>query len=112
MDILDQIIEKIDNKTVTVEDFNRLIKESTPDGVQERIRRRTQVNATKSHIALQTWLLELTLNVSPRINKTMAEVNSVVNTALKPSKLCMKTKKSQKPKKMKSILTELKNYQN
>jgi len=50
MDILDQIIEKIDNKTVTVEDFNRLIKESTPDGVQERIRRRTQVNATKSHI--------------------------------------------------------------
>jgi len=50
MDILEEILKKIDNKTITLEDFNRLIKESTPEGVQEKIRRRVQRNATDSHI--------------------------------------------------------------
>lgn len=50
MDIFNTILEKIANKTVTAEDFNTLIAESTPSSVQERIRRRVQKNATKSHI--------------------------------------------------------------
>jgi hypothetical protein len=50
MDIFKTILEKIENKTVTAEDFNALIAESTPSSVQERIRRRVQKNATKSHI--------------------------------------------------------------
>lgn len=50
MTYYEQIIKKIENKTVTTEDFDRLIAESTPESVQERVRRRTQKNATKSHI--------------------------------------------------------------
>lgn len=50
MNIFDEIIKKIENKSITAEDFNRLIDESTPESVQERIRRRVQRNATKSHI--------------------------------------------------------------
>lgn len=50
MSLLDKIIKKIDENTVTVDDFNELISESTPESVQERIRRRVQKNATDSHI--------------------------------------------------------------
>jgi hypothetical protein len=50
MDIFEEILRKIDQNTVTTEDFNQLINDSVASSVQERIRRRTQVNATKSHI--------------------------------------------------------------
>ena len=50
MDIFEEIMHKIDSKTVTADDFNQLITDSVASSVQERIRRRTQVNATKSHI--------------------------------------------------------------
>jgi hypothetical protein len=50
MNIFEEILSKIENMTVTVEDFDALINDSVASSVQERIRRRTQVNATKSHI--------------------------------------------------------------
>lgn len=50
MDIFEEILRKIDENTVTSDDFNQLISDSVASSVQERIRRRTQVNATKSHI--------------------------------------------------------------
>ena len=50
MSLYEKLIKKIDENTVTVDDFNALISESTPESVQERIRRRVQKNTTKSHI--------------------------------------------------------------
>jgi len=40
-DILDVIHRKIDEGTVTVDDFNCLIVESTPEAIRNRIRRRS-----------------------------------------------------------------------
>lgn len=47
---LTDIIQKIDTNTVTVDDFNRLIQETTPESIRDRLRRRTIRNTTKSHI--------------------------------------------------------------
>jgi hypothetical protein len=54
MNLLDEIIKKINNKTVTTEDFNKLIDESTPESIQNRVRERTRVDPTKSHIEKTT----------------------------------------------------------
>lgn len=50
MNDLEWIHRKILLGTVTTEDFDRLIDESKPSSVIEKIRRRTQRNVTKSHI--------------------------------------------------------------
>jgi hypothetical protein len=47
--LLDEINAKIDAQTVTCEDFNRLIAETVPECVRDRLRRRTIKNATKGH---------------------------------------------------------------
>lgn len=44
------IFSKIDEGVVTVEDFNRLISEATPEAVRDRVRRRTLKPPTESHI--------------------------------------------------------------
>lgn len=44
------ILKKIDEGTVTIDDFNKLIQEAMPESVRDRVRRRTVVNATGSHI--------------------------------------------------------------
>ena len=44
------ILKKIDEGTVTCDDFNKLILESTPESIRDRIRRRTIKNTTDSHI--------------------------------------------------------------
>ena len=45
----DEIFRKIDEGTVTCNDFNRLISESTPESIRDRLRRRTIKNTTDSH---------------------------------------------------------------
>lgn len=51
---LSSVLEKIDKNIVTCEDFNRLIGvvigETTPESVRDRLRRRTIVSDTESHI--------------------------------------------------------------
>lgn len=44
------IFTKIEEGTVTTDDFNRLIQEATPEAIRDRIRRRTKRNATDEHI--------------------------------------------------------------
>lgn len=56
---LHDVLAKIEDKTVTCEDFNTLIKktvigETSPEGVRDRLRRRTSRNATDSHIEPET----------------------------------------------------------
>lgn len=47
--LLDIILEKIDNKTITCEDIDQLIYESTPESIRDRIRRRTIKNVSHNH---------------------------------------------------------------
>jgi len=47
--LLEEVLQKIDAKTITCEDFNRLIAETTPESIRDRIRRRTIKNETDSH---------------------------------------------------------------
>jgi|2_EtaG_2_1085320.scaffolds.fasta_scaffold00165_11 hypothetical protein len=51
MESTDPIFAKIDEGTVTVDDFNRLIQEATPESLRDRVRRRpmAQRNTVKSH---------------------------------------------------------------
>lgn len=44
------IFQKIEEGTVTVDDFNKLISEATPEALRDRVRRRTTQNATDGHI--------------------------------------------------------------
>ncbi len=44
------IFNKIDEGIVTVDDFNKLISEATPEAVRDRVRRRTLKSPTKNHI--------------------------------------------------------------
>ena len=44
------IFRKIDEGTVTVNDFNQLIAEATPESVRDRLRRKVKRNETDSHI--------------------------------------------------------------
>jgi len=53
-DSLKVVLRKIQESTVTIEDFNKLISETTPESIKARIDRRTQRNATKSHIDNKT----------------------------------------------------------
>lgn len=46
----DPIFQKIRTKTVTAEDFNRLLSESMPESIRDRVRRRTSRNVSKSHL--------------------------------------------------------------
>lgn len=48
-EILESIIAKIDSKSITCEDINMLIKETTPESIRDRIRRRTTINPEASH---------------------------------------------------------------
>lgn len=54
--LLDNILHKINNRTITCEDIDFLINdtkmlyESMPESVRDRVRRRSLRNATKSHI--------------------------------------------------------------
>jgi len=43
------IYQKIDEGTVTTDDFNSLIQEATPESVRDRVRRRTSRNETDRH---------------------------------------------------------------
>jgi hypothetical protein len=47
MDILETILTKIENKTVTIEDFNSLIVESMPESIRKRIQRRIRPSSTR-----------------------------------------------------------------
>lgn len=47
MDSLESILLKIENKTVTIDDFNQLISEATPESVRDRIRRRQNPNQSR-----------------------------------------------------------------
>lgn len=56
---MEEVLVKIEGQMVTCEDFNRLITktiigESTPEAIRDRLRRRTTVNATDSHIDTET----------------------------------------------------------
>lgn len=56
---MEAVLTKIEDKAVTCEDFNRLITktiigETTPEAIRDRLRRRTTVNATDSHIEPET----------------------------------------------------------
>lgn len=44
------IFRKIEEGTVTADDFNRLISEATPESLRDRVRRHTTRNVTDSHI--------------------------------------------------------------
>lgn len=59
--VLNNILQKIDEGTVTCDDFNKLISESTPESIRDRIRRRTLKNATDSHIDKTTGHQQLKL---------------------------------------------------
>jgi hypothetical protein len=47
--LLQSTLRKIDEGIVTCSDFNKLISETTPESIRDRIRRRTIVNPEKSH---------------------------------------------------------------
>lgn len=52
-----KIVEKINAKSVSADDFNnfiKVIKETTPESVRDRIRRRVNRNATDTHIDNET----------------------------------------------------------
>lgn len=57
MDLLQEVLAKIEDGTVQKEDFNRLILarrpvlESTPEAIRDRVRRRTSENPTDSHLS-------------------------------------------------------------
>ncbi len=65
--LLDEVISKINAKTVLCDDFNKLIKirmilaETTPEAVRDRLRRRTIKNPTHSHIDTPTGHQQLKL---------------------------------------------------
>lgn len=48
--ILETIVAKIDAGTVTTSDFDALIRESTPEAVRNRVRRRTKRTPTERHV--------------------------------------------------------------
>jgi len=48
--LLNHIIDKIENKTITCEDFNYLISETTPEAIRDRVRRRTTIKTNKNHL--------------------------------------------------------------
>lgn len=48
-ELLEEILRKIKNNTVVSEDFNNLIKESTPESIRNRVRRRTNIDPLKRH---------------------------------------------------------------
>lgn len=75
-DILEQVLLKIQESTVTVEDFNKLINETTPESIRDRIRRRTLKSATKSHIDNKTGHQPLKL---PDLNKRVMPKRKPVN---------------------------------
>ena len=76
MKTLDVVINKIQESTVTVEDFNQLISETTPESIRDRLRRRTLKNATKSHIDNKTGHQPLS---PPDINKRVMPKRKAVN---------------------------------
>lgn len=43
------IFQKIDEGTVTVDDFNKLISEASPEALRDRVRRKVKHNVTDSH---------------------------------------------------------------
>lgn len=54
MDPLESVIDKIEAKTVTCDDFNQLINEAVPASTVDRVRRRTRRTPTASHIDNKT----------------------------------------------------------
>jgi len=59
--LLEGILLKIENKTVTVADFNNLLQETAPESARDRVRRRTIANPTDSHIDNATGHQQLEL---------------------------------------------------
>jgi hypothetical protein len=78
---LTEVLSKIETQTVTCEDFNRLIErtvigETTPEGVRDRLRRRTIKNATDSHQENETGEQPLTLpHFDGRVRPKRAPMN-------------------------------------
>jgi hypothetical protein len=67
-ELLAETLSKIDQGNITVEDFNRLIKETTPASIIDRIRRRTLRNVSKSHIDKKSGHQPLSLpNLAKRV---------------------------------------------
>lgn len=68
---LKEVTSKIENKTLTCEDLNKLILrtmigETTPESIRDRVRRRSIVNATESHIDNKTGHQALSLPSEPK----------------------------------------------
>ena len=67
---LTEILNKISDNTVTCEDFNRLISESMPESIRDRVRRRTLRSPAKSHTShsghQQLSLPQFSKRISPK----------------------------------------------
>ena len=74
--IYKEVLDKIKESKVTVEDFNRLISETTPESIRDRVRRRTLKSPTKSHIDNKTGHQSLSL---PDLNKRVMPKRKPVN---------------------------------
>lgn len=71
-----EVLAKIQESKVTIEDFNKLISETTPESIRDRIRRRTLKSPTKSHIDNKTGHQSLSL---PSLNKRVMPKRKPVN---------------------------------
>ena len=84
------VLEKIDNDNVTCDDFNKLIGvvigETTPEGVRDRLRRRTIVDPGESHVDSETGHQSLELptfadRVQPKIKPEHQQNHGRAKTA-------------------------------
>jgi hypothetical protein len=74
--LLAETLSKIEQGSITVEDFNKLIKETTPASIVDRVRRRTLRNATKSHIDKKSGHQPLSLpNLAKRVSPKRKPAN-------------------------------------
>lgn len=74
--LLAETLAKIKQGSVTVGDFNKLISETTPASIIDRVRRRTLRNVTKSHLDKKSGHQPLSLpNLAKRVSPKRKPVN-------------------------------------
>ena len=87
--IYETVISKIDDGTVSCDDFNLLIKESTPEAIRDRLRRRNIVNVTKTHLDddghQQLELPEMNMRVQPKRKPDNQQGHGIADLAHKAS---------------------------
>lgn len=75
------IFSKIAEGTVTADDFNQLISEATPEAVRDRVRRRTTINPSSSHIDSPSGHQSMTLpNFAGRVQPKREKSNQTQMT--------------------------------